>query len=102
MLGPLNIHLEDFAVSKRNGFLSEKAPPPLDHGDFAQWESTVTEIPSLLQNNAFRQKIDALPIVDVSILTLEAEWQRAYHLLGFMTHAYIWGGEKPSEVRPLY
>lgn len=97
MLGPLNINLPEFGVSTKNGFLPDVNPlPRLD--TFSEWEDLVDDIPNLLKEGSFRQHADPLPILDASKLQEEDEWRRAYHLLSFMTHSYIWGGKRPSEV----
>lgn len=97
MLGPLNINLSEFGISSKNGFLPDVTPLPRLE-TFLEWENLVDCIPDLLKEGSFRQHADALPILDTSNLHEEDEWRRAYHLLSFMTHAYIWGGKRPSEV----
>jgi len=97
MLGPLNINLSEFGVSTENGFLPDVNPLPRLSA-YVEWEDLVDEIPFLLKEGLFRQHADALPILDTSSLQEEDEWRRAYHLLSFMTHSYIWGGKVPSEV----
>ncbi|TGO77288.1 hypothetical protein BELL_0114g00040 [Botrytis elliptica] len=99
MLGPLNINLAEFGVSTENGFLPDVNPLPRLIA-YAEWEDLVDEIPFLLKEGLFRQHADALPILDTSSLKEEDEWRRAYHLLSFMTHSYIWGGKVPSELLP--
>lgn len=59
----------------------------------------MNELPQLLESDRLREKVDALDLLSTSDLDSEAEWQRAYSLLSFMTHGYIWGGQSPSEVR---
>ncbi|KAI9649757.1 hypothetical protein NHQ30_002338 [Ciborinia camelliae] len=99
MLGPLNINLSEFGISTNNGFLPDFNPlPRLD--SYSEWEDLVDEMPNLLKGGSFRQHADALPILDTSNLQVEDEWRRAYHLLSFMTHSYIWGGKRPSEILP--
>lgn len=99
MLGPLNINLEDFGVSPRNGFLPAQLPLwRLPNTYYESWEQIVCQLHSLLKSNRLRQEVDLLSILSTSRLETESEWQRAYLLLSFMTHAYIWGGETPSEV----
>ena len=99
MLGPLNINLEDFGVSPRNGFLPAQLPlRRLPNTYYKSWEQIVCQLHSLLSSNRLRQEVDLLPVLSTSRLEAESEWQRAYLLLSFMTHAYIWGGEIPSEV----
>ena len=100
MLGPLDIILEDFGVSPQNGFLPDQLPLwRLPDSYYERWERIVGQLHSLLRTNQLRQEIDSLPILSLSRLTAENEWQRAYLLLSLMTHGYIWGGEYPSEVR---
>jgi indoleamine 2,3-dioxygenase len=53
---------------------------------------------SLLLSKRLRAVIDSLPILPAVHLETESEWRRAYTVLIFMAHGYIWGGDKPSEV----
>lgn len=55
---------------------------------------------SLLLSKRLRTVIDRLPIIPAVHLETEAEWRRAYSILTFMAHGYIWGGDKPSERLP--
>ncbi|KAK5655820.1 hypothetical protein OQA88_5358 [Cercophora sp. LCS_1] len=92
--------LREFDVSS-NGFLPES--PPLRHIDdpyYAPWESLISEMPSALKSGTFRSKVDALPILSTTDLTTILPQRRAYVLLTFFTHAYIWGGPTPSETLP--
>jgi indoleamine 2,3-dioxygenase len=99
MFGPLNIPLSDFGVLLQNGFLPDQLPlRRLPDLYYESWERVVGRMPSLLTLNRLRCEVDALPVLSTSGLASEKEWQRAYLLLSFMTHGYIWGGEKPSEV----
>jgi indoleamine 2,3-dioxygenase len=103
MLGPLNIVLGDFGVSSRNGFLPHDLPlPRLPDPYFEAWEEIVDVLPILLKSRRIRNEVDRLSILSISRLASEREWQRAYLLLSLMTQAYIWGGQKPSEVRLLH
>ena len=52
---------------------------------------------SLLLSKRLRTVIDKLPIIPPVHLETEAEWRRAYTVLTFLAHGYIWGGDKPSE-----
>lgn len=90
--------LEDYNVSK-NGFLPEQAPlRVLPDPYYAPWEAVLGDLPAAIQARRIRKDIDSLPVLSTSRLGSEKEWQRAYSVLSFMTHAYIWGGERPSEV----
>lgn len=91
--------LRSYGVSVRNGFLPEQPPlatlPDIYYGP---WESILQRLPALITTLRIRSEIDALPLLETSKLHTEAEWQRAYSILGFLTHAYIWGGDHPSDV----
>jgi len=98
MLPPI-LPLLDFDISPENGFLPtelplELLPDPYYH----KWESIVANLQALLLSKRLRGVIERLPTLSTTRLEHVSEWRRAYMLLGFMTHAYIWGGDKPQEV----
>ncbi|ETI22009.1 hypothetical protein G647_06079 [Cladophialophora carrionii CBS 160.54] len=97
--------LEDFlhryGVSPRKGFLPDGEPlRRLCNPYYEPWEDLVADLPRHILDERARWKIDGLPILDPARLISQAEWRRAYVILGFLTHAYIWGGEEPSERLP--
>ena len=99
MLPPVPIP-GDYDVSSRNGFLPEQLPlQVLPDPYYKKWEAVVSNLQALLLSKRLRTVIDDLPIITASRLKTPAEWRRAYVLLSFMSHAYIWGGESPEEVR---
>lgn len=90
--------LESFAVT-RNAFLPHNRPSKhLEDVYYEPWELVAQHLPQLIREERIRGAIDTLPILSTERLTSEAEWRRAYVILAFFTHAYIWGGEEPSEV----
>ena len=98
MLPPIPC-LEDYGLSEYYGFLPDELPiEKLSDPYYREWEIVVAGLQALLLSRRLRARIDALPIVTASRLRTEAEWRRAYMLLSFMTHAYIWGGDRPAEV----
>ncbi|KAJ5937225.1 Indoleamine 2-3-dioxygenase [Penicillium verhagenii] len=95
------IRLEDYAVSDKNGFLPSTPPiANLPNTYYEPWESLASRLSTLIQDGSIRSLIDNMPILDVDLLLTEPEWQRAYSVLGFLTHAYIWGGTKPKDTIP--
>lgn len=66
---------------------------------YRRWEAIVANLQALLLSRRLRHVINDLDIITASRLRYPAEWRRAYVLLSFMTHAYIWGGDSPEEVR---
>lgn len=82
-----------------NAFLPEQSPLKiLPDAYYEPWELVVQHLPLLIESG-IRTAVDRLPVLSTSRLATEAEWRRAYVILAFLTHAYVWGGDKPSEVR---
>lgn len=91
--------LDSFGLSYASGFLPHTAPlRRLPDPYFAPWEDAVTNLPDLVARRAVRSTVDKLPILEAAKLKDEPEWRRAYVILGFLTQAYIWSEDIPSEV----
>ncbi|KAI0468909.1 Indoleamine 2,3-dioxygenase [Xylaria cf. heliscus] len=89
------------SLISENGFLpAEKPLKRLPDTYYEQWEHILDELPTLLKEKTIRDKICHLGVLTTAKLNTESEWQRAYMILCFLTHGYIWGGDVPSEVLP--
>lgn len=100
MLPPLPV-LGDYGLSPEHGFLPVELPlEVLPDPYYSRWEVIIANLQALLLSKRLRALIQNLPILSTSRLSHPAEWRRAYMVLSFMTHAYIWGGDEPEEVRP--
>ncbi|TVY13555.1 Indoleamine 2,3-dioxygenase [Lachnellula arida] len=100
MLPALEVNLEAFGVSQ-NGFLPEELPlQRLSDPYYEAWETIIRELPTLLKTKSFRGKADKLEVLSTLRLTAMREWQRAYLVLAFFTHSYIWEAGGPSECLP--
>ena len=102
MKGPLNIVLEDYDISPINGFIPHELPLQQLDPYYETWEEAVQLLPANFSRKTYRSKVDKLVVLSTSRLHTKAEWQRAYVLLTFMTHGYIWGGEVPAEVSSFF
>ena len=92
---------EDYDVSPLHGFLPSS--PPLEclpDSYYAPWEDAVKNLQGLLLSHRLREVVDRLPVLSTDHLTTEPEWRRAYSLLAFLAHGYIWGGARPRERIP--
>ena len=99
MLPPVPV-LSDYGISPENGFLPDRLPlQHLPDPYYNKWESIVANLQALLLSKRLRGVIDRLNVLSTAGLEDESEWRRAYMMLAFMAHGYIWGGETPSEVR---
>ncbi|KAJ5116115.1 hypothetical protein N7456_000463 [Penicillium angulare] len=100
MLRPVPSPL-DYGISPENGFLSpepllESLPDPY----YAKWEAIAANLQPLLLSKRVRSLVDRLPTLSTSYLNTDAEWRRAYVVLVFILHGYVWGGDRPSERVP--
>ncbi|TKA74159.1 hypothetical protein B0A49_04638 [Cryomyces minteri] len=93
--------LSDYDVSAENGFLPSEIPLEiLPDIYYSQWETIVRNLQGLILSKRLRGVVDNLPILSTDLLQTEQEWRRAYLLLAFISHAYIWGGDKPVDRVP--
>ena len=91
--------IKSYGITELNGFLPpdlplERLPGPY----YAPWEKLAADLQALLLSRRLRDVVHTLPVLSTSRLQSEAEWRRAYVVLGFLTHSYIWGGNQPAEV----
>lgn len=98
MLPPIPA-LADYGISPDHGFLPPD--PPLEilpDPYYAKWEWIVSNLQALLTSRRIREVVDHMSMLSTSYLQSEGEWRRAYVVLVFMLHGYVWGGSKPAEV----
>lgn len=92
--------LAKFEVTS-NGFLPEGLPlQRLPDPYYAPWECLMHNLAAHIQDNTFRTHIDNLPILSLDHLKNKQEERRAYLILTFFVHGYVWGGAAPAEVLP--
>jgi indoleamine 2,3-dioxygenase len=100
MMAPLIPDLRDYGMTAETGFLPAEVPPAtLLDPYYEKWETILASLPAIIGDHSIRVVVDELPVLSTAHLQTCAEWRRAYVLLAFMSHAYIWGGTIPSEVR---
>ncbi|KAL4809923.1 Indoleamine 2,3-dioxygenase [Aspergillus unguis] len=100
MLPPIPIPA-DYGISPDTGFLPSE--PPLEHLPdpyYAKWEWIMSNIQPLLLSRRIRKAVDTMPLLSTSYLDTEPEWRRAYSILGFILHGYVWSGPRPAEKIP--
>ncbi|KKP04617.1 indoleamine 2,3-dioxygenase [Trichoderma harzianum] len=100
MLPPIPV-LADYGISPTHGFLPSTLPlTRLPDPYYNKWEAIVANLQALILSRRLRGVIDRLPVLSTVGLEHDAEWRRAYSLLCFMAHGYIWGGDSPSDRLP--
>lgn len=89
--------LDAFDISPTLGFLSNHPPrPSFSNPHFAQLDEVAASLPALIATGSLRQRLDSLPYLDPIHLSSEGDHRRAYVVLGFLIHAYVWGGPKEN------
>ncbi|KAL4886934.1 Indoleamine 2,3-dioxygenase [Aspergillus karnatakaensis] len=92
--------LEEYEVSLQNGFLPDAPLQTLQDPYYAPWEAVVKDLTVNVKAQTLRAAVDALPVLGTSKLLTEADWRRAYVILAYLTHGYVWGGERPRDILP--
>lgn len=98
-------NLEKFGLSKTLGFLSDDSPlQSFPNLYFAPWDEIASTLPDDITSHDIKRKIRDLPILSSSKLITELEFRRAYVVLAFIIHGYIWGasedGKPVAEIPP--
>ncbi|KAJ6443551.1 Indoleamine 2,3-dioxygenase subfamily [Purpureocillium lavendulum] len=93
--------LEDYGLSPTTGFLPPTLPlTRLPDPYYNKWEAIAANLQAHVLSRRLRGVVDALPVLSTIGLEHDAEWRRAYSLLCFIAHAYIWGGDTPADRLP--
>lgn len=93
--------LSDYGISPEHGFLPDVLPlTRLPDPYYNKWEAVAANLQALVLSRRLRGVVDHLPVLSTVGLEHDAEWRRAYSLLCFMAHGYIWGGDQPCETLP--
>ncbi|OAA47167.1 indoleamine 2,3-dioxygenase [Cordyceps fumosorosea ARSEF 2679] len=100
MLPPIP-SLDDYGLSTAHGFLPNELPlARLPDPYYNKWEAIAANLPALILSRRLRGVIDRLHVLDTIGLEHDAEWRRAYSILCFMTHGYVWAGDSPADRIP--
>lgn len=93
--------LKDYDVSEAFGFLPNEPPLEVIPAPYYRpWENIVRNLQGLILSRRLRGLVNNLPILTTDYLRTDAEWRRAYSILALISHAYIWGGDRPCERVP--
>ncbi|KAF1983127.1 indoleamine 2,3-dioxygenase family protein [Aulographum hederae CBS 113979] len=93
--------LSDYDVSAIHGFLPTETPlEQLPDPYYAPWETIIRNLQGLVLSRRLRGLVDTLPVLSTELLHTEPEWRRAYQVLAFIAHAYIWGDPPLDRVPP--
>lgn len=100
MLPPIPV-LADYGLSPTHGFLPDTPPlTRLPDPYYHRWEAVAANLQAAVLGRRLRGVVDGWPVLSTAGLEHEAEWRRAYSLLCFVAHAYVWGGDEPADRLP--
>ncbi len=92
--------LTDYNLSLETGFIPPELPlKRLEDVYFEPWERIIDRLQALLLSDRLRDEVLNLPMLSISRIDSVREQRRAYVVLSFIGHAYIWGGPEPCSVR---
>ncbi|KAG1501279.1 hypothetical protein G6F46_006048 [Rhizopus delemar] len=97
----MSLSLEHYGLSPVTGFLPSKPPlQRLPDAYFAPWENRLDGLHEALADHSIRKDIQKLPLLDTTRLQTTEEYQRAFLVLCFLSHAYVWGEEEAAKILP--
>ncbi|TQN64971.1 Indoleamine 2,3-dioxygenase [Colletotrichum shisoi] len=89
------------APFQTHGFLPPDPPcKQLSDPKYQPWERLIAQLPALIKSAEIQAQVEKLPILCTKGLQDKAEWRRAYVILSFLAHGYIWASNPPAEVLP--
>jgi len=77
-------------ISASRGFLPLTDPIVSLPCSFQAWEVVAAHLPDLIRVKTVREEVERLPAFPTDDLSSEAEWWRAFCLLTFVCHGYVW------------
>ncbi|KNC77200.1 hypothetical protein SARC_10335 [Sphaeroforma arctica JP610] len=94
--------LRDYDINSKRGFLPEHDPLLSLQHPYNCWDDAARQLPDYILAGCARRQLNKLPLLHATNLTTDAELQRAYSLLSFLNHTYVWceGELNPCHVLP--
>ncbi|EER24642.1 hypothetical protein D8B26_005005 [Coccidioides posadasii str. Silveira] len=92
--------LSDYGIDPEYGFLPSEPPLARLSDYYSPWEHVIENLQSLVLSGRLWDTVRRMPTLSTDHLHTAPEWRRAYVVLVFMLHAYIWSGDKPQERIP--
>ena len=90
--------LQSYDVSVTHGFLPTEPILRSLPSHYAQWDEIASALPELIQEHKLRDLITHLLPLPIAGLENTQQQRRAFVILGYMAHAYIWERAAPAHV----
>ena len=91
----------EFGISPTLGFLSPH-PPSLEFKDsyYKPWDALTQKLAESITSAVLEEEIAQVPLLHTDKLNDALEYRRAYVVLAFLAHAYVWSKATPNECVP--
>ena len=98
-------NLADYDISQETGFMPANPPPlrRLPSAYYEEWEQIMDHLNALTLSGKLREKVRKLPVLSVEPLATKAEERRAFIVLTFIAHSYMYGvpnADDPISILP--
>ena len=90
--------LQSYDVSVTHGFLPTEPILRSLPSRYAQWDEIAAALPELIKEHKLRDLVTHLSPLPIVGLENTRQQRRAYVILGYMAHAYIWERAVPAHV----
>jgi indoleamine 2,3-dioxygenase len=91
-------NIADYDVSPISGFLPTSPPLTYLSPPYSAWDDLARSLPQSIATKSLRTEIRALPVLPAEQIASKPELHRAFVVLGFLIHAYVWldGSDHPE------
>lgn len=91
----------DYGISSRHGFLSPDAPTTaFEDAYYRPWDDLVPRLSTLIAEGNLETDVASLPLLATENMQNEIEYRRAYVVLAFLIHGYVWCRSSPNQCVP--
>lgn len=88
--------LAEYDIDPATGFMPRWEPLERLPPGFEPWDELAPLVGHLIRNRGIRERLRAMPVLDVSRLATRPERERAITLLCVFANACVWGGVQPA------
>jgi indoleamine 2,3-dioxygenase len=88
--------LAEYDIDPETGFMPRWEPLERFGPGFEPWDELAPLVGHLIRNRRIRERLRAMPVLDVARLATRPEQERAITLLCVYANAYVWGGTPPG------
>jgi hypothetical protein len=94
--------ISEHNVSRTSGFLPPVPPLRSLPTYYKSWDNLVAHLSESIADKTLRSQVANLPVLSTSSLTSLEQLHRAFVVLGFLVHGYVWcdGSENPEPTVP--